>query len=201
MIVSLFGIVNTLVLTVFERTRELGMLRAIGMTRRQVRRMIRHESIVTALIGATLGIARRHLPRRARDAGALRPGNRVRRSVADASSCSSLVAIAAGVLAAIFPRGAHRGSTSSRHSSTSSDGLPAPVGLGDGHFSDRDGRCSPARARRRVPQPAAGRRPRPACPRGRDLARGGHRGDRCVPAAAARLSRRRSRSSSASLRS
>ena len=55
-IVSLFGIVNTLVLTVFERTRELGMLRAIGMTRRQVRRMIRHESIVTALIGATMGI-------------------------------------------------------------------------------------------------------------------------------------------------
>jgi len=44
------------VLTVFERTRELGMLRAVGMTRRQVRRMIRHESIVTALIGGTLGI-------------------------------------------------------------------------------------------------------------------------------------------------
>ena len=56
-IVSLFGVINTLVLSVFERTRELGMLRAIGMTRRQVRRMIRHESIVTALIGATLGIA------------------------------------------------------------------------------------------------------------------------------------------------
>jgi putative ABC transport system permease protein len=56
-IVSLFGVVNTLVLSVFERTRELGMLRAIGMTRRQVRRMIRHESIVTALIGAALGIA------------------------------------------------------------------------------------------------------------------------------------------------
>jgi len=56
-IVSLFGVINTLVLSVFERTRELGMLRAIGMTRRQVRRMIRHESVVTALIGATLGIA------------------------------------------------------------------------------------------------------------------------------------------------
>jgi putative ABC transport system permease protein len=56
-VVSLFGIVNTLVLTVFERTRELGMLRAIGMTRRQVRRMIRYESVITALIGAVLGIA------------------------------------------------------------------------------------------------------------------------------------------------
>ena len=55
-IVSLFGIVNTLVLTVFERTRELGMLRAVGMTRRQARRMIRHEAVVTALIGAALGI-------------------------------------------------------------------------------------------------------------------------------------------------
>jgi len=55
-IISLFGVVNTLVLSVFERTRELGMLRAIGMTRSQVRRMIRHESIVTALIGAALGI-------------------------------------------------------------------------------------------------------------------------------------------------
>jgi putative ABC transport system permease protein len=55
-VVSLFGIVNTLVLTVFERTREIGMLRAIGMTRAQVRRMIRHESIITALIGAAIGI-------------------------------------------------------------------------------------------------------------------------------------------------
>jgi putative ABC transport system permease protein len=55
-IVSMFGVVNVLVLSVFERTRELGMLRAVGMTRRQVRRMIRHESIVTALIGAALGM-------------------------------------------------------------------------------------------------------------------------------------------------
>ena len=56
-IVSLFGIVNTLVLSTFERTRELGMLRAVGMSRRQVRRMVRHESIITALIGAGMGIA------------------------------------------------------------------------------------------------------------------------------------------------
>ena len=55
-VVSVFGIVNTLVLTVFERTREIGMLRAIGMTRRQVRRMIRHESVITAAIGGVLGI-------------------------------------------------------------------------------------------------------------------------------------------------
>jgi len=55
-LVSVFGIVNALVLTVFERTRELGMLRAIGMTRRQVRRMIRHESIITSLIGAAIGL-------------------------------------------------------------------------------------------------------------------------------------------------
>ena len=55
-IVSLVGIINTLVLTVFERTREIGMLRAVGMTRRQVRMMIRYESIVTALMGAVLGM-------------------------------------------------------------------------------------------------------------------------------------------------
>jgi putative ABC transport system permease protein len=55
-IVSLFGIVNTLALAVLERTRELGTLRAVGMTRRQVRRMMRHESIIVALIGAVLGM-------------------------------------------------------------------------------------------------------------------------------------------------
>jgi putative ABC transport system permease protein len=55
-LVSLFGMVNTLVLSVFERTREIGMLRAIGMTPKQARRMIRHESIITALIGAALGL-------------------------------------------------------------------------------------------------------------------------------------------------
>jgi putative ABC transport system permease protein len=54
-IVSLFGIVNTLVLAIYERTRELGLLRAVGMSRRQVRRIVRYESVITALIGAILG--------------------------------------------------------------------------------------------------------------------------------------------------
>ena len=55
-LVSLLGMMSTLGLSVFERTRELGMLRAIGMGRRQIRRMVRHESVITALIGAVLGI-------------------------------------------------------------------------------------------------------------------------------------------------
>ncbi len=54
-IVSLFGIVNTLVLSISERTRELGMLRAIGTSRRQVRRMVRYEAVITSLIGGILG--------------------------------------------------------------------------------------------------------------------------------------------------
>jgi putative ABC transport system permease protein len=55
-IISLFGIVNTLVLSVYERTREIGVLRAAGTTRRQVRRMIRYESVMTAVLGALLGV-------------------------------------------------------------------------------------------------------------------------------------------------
>jgi putative ABC transport system permease protein len=55
-LVSLFGIANTLALSIHERTRELGMLRAIGMSRRQVRTMIRYEAVITALIGAILGM-------------------------------------------------------------------------------------------------------------------------------------------------
>jgi len=55
-IVSLFGIVNTLILSIYERTRELGMMRAIGTSRRQIRRMIRYESVITALIGGIFGL-------------------------------------------------------------------------------------------------------------------------------------------------
>ncbi len=54
--VALIGIVNTLMLSVFERTREIGLLRAVGMTRPQVKRMIRAESVVIAVFGAVVGV-------------------------------------------------------------------------------------------------------------------------------------------------
>jgi putative ABC transport system permease protein len=54
-LIALLGIVNTLALSVFERTRELGLLRAVGMTRNQVRAMVRWESVVISVVGATLG--------------------------------------------------------------------------------------------------------------------------------------------------
>jgi putative ABC transport system permease protein len=55
-IISLFGIVNTLVLSVYERTREIGLLRAIGASRSQIRRSVRYESVITSVIGGVLGI-------------------------------------------------------------------------------------------------------------------------------------------------
>ena len=54
--ISLFGIVNTLVLSIFERTREIGMLRSVGTTRRQLRAMIRWEAVITSIIGGVLGV-------------------------------------------------------------------------------------------------------------------------------------------------
>ena len=56
-VISLFGIANSLFLSIHERTREFGLLRAIGATRAQVRRIVRYESVITALIGGLLGIA------------------------------------------------------------------------------------------------------------------------------------------------
>jgi putative ABC transport system permease protein len=55
-LISLFGIVNTLVLAVFERTREIGLTRALGMSRGQVRATVRYESVITSIIGAIMGI-------------------------------------------------------------------------------------------------------------------------------------------------
>ena len=55
-LIALIGIVNTLMLSVFERTREIGLLRAVGMKRRQVRTMIRSEAVILAIFGAIIGI-------------------------------------------------------------------------------------------------------------------------------------------------
>jgi putative ABC transport system permease protein len=55
-VIAIFGIVNTLALSIFERTREIGLLRAVGMSARQARRMVRWESVIVALIGGLLGV-------------------------------------------------------------------------------------------------------------------------------------------------
>ena len=56
-VIAFLGIATTLALSVFERTREIGLLRAVGMTRRQLRRMVRWEAAVVAVFGALLGVA------------------------------------------------------------------------------------------------------------------------------------------------
>ena len=56
MVIALIGIVNTLMLSVFERTHEIGLLRAVGMKRRQVRAMIRSESVILSVFGAIIGV-------------------------------------------------------------------------------------------------------------------------------------------------
>ena len=55
-LIALIGVVNTLMLSVFERTREIGLLRAVGMRRRQARAMVRSESVILSIFGAVLGI-------------------------------------------------------------------------------------------------------------------------------------------------
>ena len=55
-IIAVLGIINTLLLSVYERTRELGLLRVVGMSRIQVRRMVRGESIIIAVIGCIFGL-------------------------------------------------------------------------------------------------------------------------------------------------
>ncbi len=57
LLIAVLGITNTLALSVYEQTRELGLLRAIGMTRRQMRRMVRWEAVIVALFGGILGVA------------------------------------------------------------------------------------------------------------------------------------------------
>ena len=120
-IVSLFGIVNTLVLSVFERTREIGMLRAVGLTRRQTRRMIRYESVITALIGTATGISLGIV------LGALLAArvDAINFSIPVASLIIFVIAaVVVGLLAAIFPaRGGRRAWCRSRRCRTSSRAL------------------------------------------------------------------------------
>jgi ABC-type antimicrobial peptide transport system permease subunit len=107
--VSFFGIVNTLVLSIVERTRELGALRAVGMTRRQMRRMVRHESVITALIGAVMGIAlgiglAALVIRRLSDYSVSTGGDGMHLAVPVGSLVVfALVAVVAGVAAAALP--------------------------------------------------------------------------------------------------
>lgn len=56
MVIAVLGIVSTLALSVFERTREVGLLRAVGLSRKQLRTMVRLESIIIAILGAVLGV-------------------------------------------------------------------------------------------------------------------------------------------------
>ena len=103
LVVALVGIVNTLTLSVFERTREIGLLRAVGMTRRQLRRMIRWEAATIALYGALVGVALGlafgvalsvAIPDEIIDRVSV-PGGQMVGLI--------LVAVASGLLAAVFP--------------------------------------------------------------------------------------------------
>jgi putative ABC transport system permease protein len=101
-VISLFGMINTLVLSVWERTREIGMLRAVGLSRRQARRMVRHESVITALIGTGLGLPLGVILAAAVSHGLSRFGVTFTVSVTSLVAFT-LVAIAAGLIAAIAP--------------------------------------------------------------------------------------------------
>lgn len=102
-VIAILGVVNTLALSVIERTREVGLLRAVGLSRRQLRRMVRLEAVSIAVLGATLGVVM-----------GLVFGVVLQRSVADQGitelaipvgqlSVVVLVAVVLGVLAAVLP--------------------------------------------------------------------------------------------------
>ena len=102
-VIALLGIGNTLALSVLERTRELGVMRAVGMTRRQLRSMVRWESVIIALQGALLGLVVGiffgwALVRAMRDQGF----NTLQLPVFSLVIIVVLAAVA-GVLAAVFP--------------------------------------------------------------------------------------------------
>jgi putative ABC transport system permease protein len=102
-IIAVLGIVNTLALSVIERTREIGLLRAVGLSRSQLRRMVRLESVIVAVLGAVLGVLM-----------GIAFGVALQRAIADQGidvlaipwarlTAFVLVAAAVGVLAAVVP--------------------------------------------------------------------------------------------------
>jgi len=102
-LIALLGIANTLAMSMYERTRELGLLRAVGMSRRQLRSMVRWEAVIIGVIGALLGLAIGvffgwALVRAMRDQGVTEFVLPVARLVAYV-----LLAAVAGVLASLFP--------------------------------------------------------------------------------------------------
>lgn len=102
-IVAILGIVNTLVLSVVERTRELGLLRAVGGTRRQVRTVVRRESVLMALLGAITGIALGAASGVALSRALLDEGITEVRVPAGTLAVYLVIAVVVGVLAAIGP--------------------------------------------------------------------------------------------------
>jgi putative ABC transport system permease protein len=101
-LIALLGIANTLVLSIFERTRELGLLRAVGMTRRQVRSMVRWESVIIALLGAFLGLAIGLFASWAMVTAVANEGARLQLPVGQLAVVT-LIAALAGMLAAVVP--------------------------------------------------------------------------------------------------
>jgi putative ABC transport system permease protein len=102
-IIALLGIVNTLALSVFERTRELGLLRAVGMARRQVRAVVRWEAVIVAVLGALLGAVLGLGFGAALTRGLAGEGLTVLEIPGDRLGYYVVAAAVAGVLAAIFP--------------------------------------------------------------------------------------------------
>ncbi len=101
-LIAMLGIANTLALSILERTRELGLLRAVGMTRRQLRSMVRWESVIVALLGAFLGLAIGLLAGWAMVTAVADEGARLQLPAGQLAAVA-LIAALAGMLAAVLP--------------------------------------------------------------------------------------------------
>jgi len=109
LIIAVLGIMNTLALSVHERTREIGLLRAVGMTRRQVRAMVRWEAVSVALLGAVVGLVLGTAFGWVTTRILADQGMSAFRVPAGQLAAAVVLALLAGVLAAVLPaRGAAR---------------------------------------------------------------------------------------------